>query len=43
MNDDSKKLSILSEWMDRGNLHTYLEGDDVADRVELVSYKSHSW
>jgi len=30
-------LSIVSEWMDNGNLLTYLEGNADANRAELVS------
>lgn len=41
MNDDPKKLCILSEWMDYGNLHDYLKSNGVADRIELVSCESH--
>jgi hypothetical protein len=34
------KLCVVSEWMDHGNLHTYLKDNEVADRTELVSRKS---
>lgn len=44
MTDDSK-LSIVSPWMEHGNMHEYLKGNEVVDCVELVStrpYLCHS-
>jgi hypothetical protein len=38
--DGGLKLCIVSEWMDHGNLHTYLKDNKIADRMELVSRKS---
>jgi len=37
MTDESKLLCIVSKWMELGNMHTFLKGNEVADRVELVS------
>ena len=34
---EAHTLCIVSEWMDNGNLLTYLEENADADRVELVS------
>jgi hypothetical protein len=31
------KLCIVSEWMEHGNMHTYLKNKEDADRAELVS------
>jgi len=42
MSDEPEfKLCIVSEWMERGNMHTYLRNNEVADRVELVSPRPH--
>jgi len=35
------KLCIVSEWMERGNMHSYLKNNGVTDRVELVSPRPH--
>jgi len=39
---EAHTLCIISEWMDNGNLLTYLEENADADRTELVSPQSHS-
>ena len=41
MVDESKLLCIVSEWMEFGNLRNFLNGNEVADRVELVSPGPH--
>ena len=38
MND---QLCIVSEWMENGHLLTYLENNEDADRIELVSLRLH--
>ena len=36
---DDLKLCIVSEWMEHGNMLTYLRSNKVADRMELVSLR----
>ncbi|KAF9646884.1 kinase-like protein [Thelephora ganbajun] len=33
---DEPKFCIVSEWMEHGDMHTYLKGNESADRVELL-------
>ncbi|KAF9646891.1 kinase-like protein [Thelephora ganbajun] len=33
---DEPKLCIVSEWMEHGDMHTYLKGNEFADRVKLL-------
>jgi len=40
---EAHTLCIVSEWMDNGNLLTYLEGNADANRAELVSPPPRSW
>ena len=37
----SFRFCIISEWMERGNMHTYLKNNQVTDRAELVSPTPH--
>ena len=39
---DGVMLCIVSEWMEHGNMHTYLEKNKAADHAELVSSQPHS-
>ena len=34
---DGSKLCIISRWMEHGNMHTYIEGNQDVNRIELVS------
>jgi len=38
---DGSKFFIVSEWMEHGNMHTYLKNNEAADRAELVSPTPH--
>ena len=42
MIDEQFHLSIVSEWMENGNMHDFLENNQVADRAQLVSLRPHS-
>ena len=41
MIDKEFHLCIVSEWMENGNMHTFLEKNQVADRAQLVSLRPH--
>ena len=40
---EPRRLSMISEWMDQGNINEYVKEQEGVNRLQLVSYEPASY